>query len=296
MDFVQGKRREAAAAREAAAQKRRESEAKESQANEKRTESTTYIEKARHAQNHAEELKLLFLSNLQERASGEERIRNYQRQISGCNVDIHDSEAAITQIKGKITTIKASILRRRAEAEMLKKEVEKLRREADSHCMPGLHLRETGNNARAKVLLETAEAKQREAMAKMKQSEDEERMASDETRNMKRLGDALLVHGRHRAEDMTTKEQEERRVAKMSETLTRLKREVEQSETVAKDMRETASQLMRDCKRIAGEGERLEQQARAAEMEANKLEAEAAAAGQGAGAGTGGATGGLSWS
>jgi hypothetical protein len=30
----------------------------------------------------------------------------------------------------------------------------------------GLHLRETGNNARAKVLLETAEAKQREAMAK----------------------------------------------------------------------------------------------------------------------------------
>ena len=43
----------------------------------------------------------------------------------------------------------------------------------------GLHLRETGNNARAKVLLETAEAKQREAMAKMKQSEDEERMVSN---------------------------------------------------------------------------------------------------------------------
>jgi hypothetical protein len=77
---------------------------------------------------------------------------SYQRQISGCNVDIDDSEAAITQIKGRITTIKvgsritvciykskefqASILRRRAEAEMLKKEVEKLRREADSHCMP----------------------------------------------------------------------------------------------------------------------------------------------------------------
>jgi hypothetical protein len=34
----------------------------------------------------------------------------------------------------------------------------------------------------------------------------------------------------YRAEAMTTKEQEERRVAKMSETLTRLKREVEHSE------------------------------------------------------------------
>ena len=33
-----------------------------------------------------------------------------------------------------------------------------------------------------------------------------------------------------RKEDMATKEQEERRVAKMSENLTRLKREVEQSE------------------------------------------------------------------
>ena len=33
-----------------------------------------------------------------------------------------------------------------------------------------------------------------------------------------------------RAEDMATKEQEERRVAKMSETLTRLKREAENSE------------------------------------------------------------------
>ena len=67
-------------------------------------------------------------------------------------MDIHDSEEAIAQIKGRITTIKvgyriavciynhkefqASILRRRAEAEILKKEVEKLRREADSHCMP----------------------------------------------------------------------------------------------------------------------------------------------------------------
>ena len=44
----------------------------------------------------------------------------------------------------------------------------------------GLHLRETGHNARAKVLLETAEAKQREAMAKLKQSEDEERMVNND--------------------------------------------------------------------------------------------------------------------
>jgi hypothetical protein len=49
----------------------------------------------------------------------------------------------------------------------------------------------------------------------------------------------------------------------------------------------------------AGEAEQLEQEARAAGMEAKKLEAEAATAaeaGQGGGAGTGGASGGFSWS
>ena len=67
-------------------------------------------------------------------------------------MDIHDSEAAILQLRAKIETIKvvariivwifninhfqASILRRKAEAEMLKKVVEKMRREADFHCMP----------------------------------------------------------------------------------------------------------------------------------------------------------------
>ena len=40
----------------------------------------------------------------------------------------------------------------------------------------------------------------------------------------------------------------------------------------------------------------MDQEARAAEMEAIKLEAEAAEAVQGAGAGTGGHKGGLSWS
>ena len=60
-------------------------------------------------------------------------------------------------------------------------------------------------------MLIAAEAKQREAIAKDRDADNEERLAVDRERNIHRLCDQMLLRGRQRAQSERIKEQEERR-------------------------------------------------------------------------------------
>ena len=197
-------RSQAEVERENAFQKRRASEAKLTEANMKRRSRDTQRAKSQKALNHADDLK-------RERQEVLRRINNYQREIDNCRMLMRENEKDIDMLKVLIMSLHTVIQECRAEAKRLKDESDALKREADSNVMPGQHLQQIGNNVKAKELLERAEAKQREAIAKDRDADNEERLAADRQRTIQRLCDKLLLRGRQREQNERVKEQEERR-------------------------------------------------------------------------------------
>ena len=80
---------------------------------------------------------------------------------------------------------------------------------------------------------------------------------------------------------MREREREQRRVAALSETLGRYKREIGNCQTAAREMRDEEARLERLHDRYLEEAEKAERQARVAEEEAARLEREAGPANSG---------------
>ena len=147
-----------------------------------------------------------------------------------------------------------------------------------------------------------AEAKQREAMRREREAEDNEKMvrieieskhnnihpcipqAADGERNVHRLCDQMLVNGRQRlvinsmmdiifilysrGDVQREKEREERRVAEISQNLERYKREIGNCQTAAREMRAEEARMNDLHDKYLEEADKAERQARLAEEEA----------------------------
>jgi len=121
---------------------------------------------------------------------------------------------------------------RREEGKRCEEEAIRLKREADSACLRGTRNRELGlpNNN----LLQEAERKQREALAKERDARDLEKLASEGEKNIHRLADQLLINARQRQDVERERQIEESRVSEIAQNLERYKWEIGNCQTTAR--------------------------------------------------------------
>jgi len=167
------------------------------------------------------------------------------------------------------TTIKI----RREEGKRCEEEAIRLKREADSACLRGTRNRELGlpNNN----LLQEAERKQREALAKERDARDLEKLASEGEKNIQRLADQLLANARQKQDVERERTIEESRVSEIAQNLERYKREIGNCQTAARQLRDEEARLDNEAYQKFKMAEKAEAAAKQLEQEAERLEREA---------------------
>jgi len=118
-------------------------------------------------------------------------------------------------------------------------------------------------------LLQEAERKQREALAKERDARDLEKLASEGEKNIHRLADQLLINARQRQDVERERQIEESRVSEIAQNLERYKWEIGNCQTTARRLRDEEARLDREA------NDKLEL-AEKAEAAAKQLEQEAA--------------------
>ena len=83
-------------------------------------------------------------------------------------------------------------------------------------------------------LLQEAERKQREALAKERDARDLEKLASEGEKNIHRLADQLLINARQRQDVERERQIEESRVSEIAHNLERYKWEIGNCQTTAR--------------------------------------------------------------
>ena len=91
-------------------------------------------------------------------------------------------------------------------------------------------------------LLQEAERKQREALAKERDARDLEKLASEGEKNIQRLADQLLANARQKQDVERERTIEESRVSEIAQNLERYKREIGNCQTAARYLNCTSTQ------------------------------------------------------
>merc|ERR1712130_19636 len=185
-----------------------------------------------------------------------------------------ECEQRVENYRSRMLNQQSTIRIRREEGKRCEEEAKRLKREADSACIRGTMNRELGlpNNN----LLQEAERKQREALAKETDARNLEKLASEGEKNIHRLADQLLVNARQRQDVERERQIEESRVSEIAQNLERYKWEIGNCQTAARRLRDEEARLDRESNEKLDLAERAEAAAKQLEQEAARLEREAA--------------------
>ena len=95
---------------------------------------------------------------------------------------------------------------------------------------------------------------------------------SDGERNLVRMGDQLLVNGRHRLEVERERKQQEDKVREITQQLQVNRNKVDQQKSAVRRLREEEGRLDREYYEKMDEADKFEREARQLEAEAARLE------------------------
>ena len=114
-----------------------------------------------------------------------------------------------------------------------------------------------------------------EAQRNERHVEDLKNLVSDGERNLVRMGDQLLINGRHRLDVERERKGEEDKVREISQSVQQQKNKVEEQRAHMRRFRQEEERLEREYHEKMDEAERFDREARELEEEAARLEREA---------------------
>ena len=114
-----------------------------------------------------------------------------------------------------------------------------------------------------------------EAQRNERNVEDYQGLVSDGERNLVRLGDQLLVNGRHRLEVERERKQQEDKVEEIHRQLQMYRNRVDEQKAEVRRLRQEEERVDREYYEKMNEAEKFEREARDLEAEAARLEREA---------------------
>ena len=114
-----------------------------------------------------------------------------------------------------------------------------------------------------------------EAQRNERNVEDYQELVTNGERNLVRMGDQLLVNGRHRLEVERERKEQEDKVREISQQLQVFKNKVDTQKANVKRLREEEDRLDREYYDKMDEADRYEREAQELEQEAARLEREA---------------------
>ena len=200
----------------------------------------------------------------------QDKFEGLNRHVDECTAEMRDYEQRMDQLKTDIRRQRDILKVRQGEVRRLKSEAVSLRRQADTACYQGTTNIQYGFDSRK--LLEEAESKMQQAQKDERNVEDFQKLVSDGERNLVKMGDQLLVNGRHRLEVERERKQQEDKVREITQQLQVNRNKVDQQKSAVRRLREEEGRLDREYYEKMDEADKFEREARQLEAEAARLE------------------------